>query len=419
MRSSDWYATFATCALFGIAVGYLLVLLLRPSLLPPFLRFGGLTLPETVLFLGTDVVYSKEHRALKADPASFQGNSDTIMLVRLDPIRNCFTVLSVPRDTEVRVPGYGGVQKANAANAFGGPRLAERTISNFLGVPIDHYVVLNVHGLVELIDEIGGIDVDIPKRMHYSDNSAKLHIDLQPGIHHLNGTEAMGFVRFRHDSLGDIGRVQRQQLFLQALKQKALDPFSFAKLPRLLSIAQNYLLTDMDNGEILRIAAFVRAVPKENQQMIMLPGRFAGNGDWATADADVQTVVSRFLGQSVVPNTRHAIRITVENATNDPEEGRKVCKYLSACGYTVVYRGSSDVPLDRSATTRIIAQRGNTDDARMIKEDLSNRGDIINASVGDIDSAITIIAGSDLGFLTDEAAAQRASRHKRYRRRAS
>jgi LCP family protein required for cell wall assembly len=403
--SNNWSSTFLLCAIIGVLVGYVLTLVLRPGLLPPMLRLGGLTQPTTVLLLGTDVVYSKEHRGIKADPTSYQGRSDTILVCRLDPIRNSLSILSIPRDTEAKIPGYKGVQKINGANAFGGPRLAAETIWNFLNVPMDHYVVLNVHGLVELVDELGGITVEVPKAMHYKDNSAKLNINLEPGPHLLNGTEAMGFVRFRHDALGDIGRVQRQELFLKAVEEKAADPASWAKVPKLLAIAQNYVLTDMDTGKLMQLAAFVRAVPKQNQQMIMLPGHFTGSGDWGTDDQDVQMVVARLLGQPVQSSTKEAIRVTVENATSDPDNGRKLYKYLTARGYNVVtYHSKSDVFGSPLQTTRIIAQRGNTEEALLIKQDLLNCGDIVNASVGDIQSAVTVVAGDDVSALMQRPA---------------
>jgi LCP family protein required for cell wall assembly len=421
LRSSDnWSSTFIACAILGILFGYVVTLFLKPGLLPPMLRFGGLTTPTTVLLMGTDVVYTTEHRALKADPASYQGRSDTILVCRLDPIRNSLSILQIPRDTQVKIPGYKGLQKINGANAYGGPRLAAQTIWDFLSVPVDHYVVLNVHGLVELVDELGGITIDVPKSMHYKDNSAKLNINLDPGPHLLNGTEAMGFVRFRHDALGDIGRVQRQELFLRAVEEKALDPMAWAKVPKLLSIAQNYVLTDMDTGQLMQIANFARAVPKANQQMIMLPGHFSGTGDWATDDQEVRLVVARWNGQAVPSSTREAIRITVENATGDPDNGRKLYKYLSARGYNVVaYRAKSDVYNGQLSTTRIIAQRGNTEEALLVKQDLFNCGDIVNASVGDIQSAITVVAGEDLSPVVtrNDGSASTAEQAPRHRRR--
>lgn len=415
MRSSSWLATFIVCALLGTTFGYVVTLVYKPSLLPPVLRIGGLTTPMTIVLLGTDIVYSKERRHLKADKASYQGRSDTIMVARLDPIRNSVTMLSIPRDTVVKIPGHGH-QKINAANALGGPQLVADTLWELLGTPIDHYLVLNVHGLVELVDELDGLNVEVPKRMKYVDHSAKLKIDLQPGPHKLNGEEAMGFVRFRHDELGDIGRVQRQELFLRAVQEKALDPSSWAKVPKLLGIAQKYILSDMDGAKLMQIASFARSVPKANQTMIMMPGNFSGSGDWAVSDEDVQTVVSRLLGKPIAASTRDNIRITVENATSNPDGGRRLYKYLLARGYNVVsYKQKSDVYGAPLTKTRIIAQRGNTEDAVLIRGDLRNQGDIVNASVGDIQSAVTIIAGDDVSpCLTEEAPStvkRKRSRH--------
>ena len=354
---------------------------------------------------------------MKADQNAYTGRSDTILVVRLDPIRNSMTMLSIPRDTQVKIPGYGR-QKINGANAYGGPRLVAETIWGFLGVPVDHYVVLNVHGLVDLVDELGGITVEIPKRMKYRDRSAKLNIDLTSGPHLLTGTEAMGFVRFRHDALGDIGRVQRQELFLSAVEQKAVEPASWAKVPKLLSIAQDYVLTDMNTAQLMQIASFVRSVPKANQQMIMLPGQFTGTGDWAADDNDVQLVVARLMGQPVSAATRGAIKLSLENATSNLENGQKLYRYLKERGYNVVsYKSRSDVYGAPLSKTRIIAQRGNTEEALLVKTDLLNQGDIVNASIGDIQSSITIIAGDDVGAAVPGGAATTAvATHRRHRR---
>src|SRR5579883_1453854 len=118
---------FIGSALLGIAIGYIITLLYRPQLIPAAFRFGSLQRPCTVLLLGVDVVYSGDRRHIKADPASFQGRSDTIMLALFDPLRNCFSVLSIPRDTNADIPGYGR-QKINGANALGGEQLAMRTV---------------------------------------------------------------------------------------------------------------------------------------------------------------------------------------------------------------------------------------------------------------------------------------------------
>jgi hypothetical protein len=287
-------------------------------------------------------------------------------------------------------------------------------------MPIDHYVVLNVHGLVELVDEIGGVTVEVPKRMHYMDWTAKLKIDLEPGPHTLTGNQAMGFVRFRHDGLGDIGRVQRQEIFCRAVLDKAMKPESWTHLPRLMGIAQRYISTDMDMGQMLAMASFIRAVPKQNQLLCMMPGTFSGTGDWVVDRYNVRKMVARITGSTFGLPSRDSLHLTVVNASSTEGVGFALYRILRAKGYNwIVVKAASDQakPLK---TSKIIAQRGNPEDADLVREDLASVGEVVNASIGDIESAVTIMAGDDLAALTATRSAtpiRSARAHRHYRGR--
>lgn len=389
----------------GVLGAYVYVSVSKPQLMPPQLRIATLRKPTTILMLGTDVVYSDSGRRLKADKDAFTGRSDTIMVGRLDPLANTLRVISIPRDTLVDIPG-NGTQKINAANAIGGPDLAKATISSFLDTPIEHYVVLNVHGLVDLVNELGGITVEVPKRMQYMDWTAKLKIDLEPGVHTLTGNQAMGFVRFRHDALGDIGRVQRQEIFLRAVLDKALKPESWKHIPKLIEIAQNYISTDLSAQEILEMANFVRGVPKSNQLLTMMPGNFSPGGDWAVERSDVRRMVARLMGANFIETTRDSIRVAIGNCSSTEGMGFKLAKILGSKGYKNVIVQKRMLELsDSLKRTRIVAQKANPEDASLVKSDLGNIGDVVNASVGDIESSVTIMIGDDLveKILTIEA----------------
>lgn len=405
MKSSNWFFLFIFAAVLGVGVGYIVTLLVKPTLLPPQLRWGSLTQPTTVMFLGVDVTYTHDGRHIKADPAAFNGRSDTILVARLDPIRNKVMILSIPRDTQVRISGHG-TQKINAANALGGPSLAKEVIGELLGVPVDHYIILNVHGLVELVNELGGITVEIPKRMKYMDWTAKLKIDLQPGFHTLTGNQSMGFVRFRHDALGDIGRIQRQEIFMRAVMDKALKPESWTHIPRLIEIGRSYVLSDLSEPELISIATFVKAVPKAQQMLVMLPGRFSGTGDWLVDSQDVRQIAARMLGSSWPQANKTEVHVTIENASSHVDLGLKLSRVLRARGYDVVaVRRPADPDSAHREKTRIIAQRANPEDAEMLQIDLGNRGEVVIASVGDIQSAVTIVAGDDLVSLVEQFSA--------------
>ncbi|HEY9756188.1 MAG TPA: LCP family protein [Oculatellaceae cyanobacterium] len=401
MRSDNWPSLIVVLVLLGAAAWYVTVLFLDPASLPLSLRLGTLQQPKTVLLLGTDVVYTDlGNRTKKIDQEAFTGRSDTIMVVRLDPPRNTLGLLAIPRDTEVYVPGNGR-QKINSANAIGGHNLAIATVSGFLQLPIDHYIVLNVHGLVELVNELGGVTVEIPKKMRYMDWTAKLKIDLDPGFHTLNGNQSMGFVRFRHDALGDIGRVQRQEIFLQAVLDKLRQPSSWPHIPKLVEIASKYIDTDMSVSEMMSMVAFAKFVPKKNLFLAMLPGEFAGNGNWGVTDSDVRKMVARLMGSQFVNAERRDLRVSVENASSNTHLGLAVCRLLRGRGYNVsISRRVRDEKMPLRNRTLIIAQRGNPEDAEQVQFDLGSKGDVVTASTGDIESGVTIVVGNDLLYLT-------------------
>jgi hypothetical protein len=263
---------------------------------------------------------------------------------------------------------------------------------------------------VDLVNELGGVTVEIPKRMKYMDWTAKLKIDLEPGYHTLTGNQAMGFVRFRHDALGDIGRVQRQEIFLRAVLDKALQPASWTHLPELIKIGQQYVSTDLTESQILSTLAFVRAVPKRNQQLVMLPGKFSsdGSGNWAVDQTEIKDIAARITGGISTLKTRQDVRVAIQNVSSSPALGRRLAAFLRLKGYTIVSISSIDRSVPPRRTSRIIAQRANPEDAEMIQLDLASAGDVVNASVGDIESGVTIMAGDDLVPVLENSTAEAA-----------
>ena len=146
------------------------------------------------------------------------GRSDTTFVVTIDTIARRITMLSIPRDSRVKIDGHGW-DKINHAYAYGGSKLSKSVVEKLLGIPIEYTVVMNFQGFVRMIDALGGVTIAVDKRMYYSDpydDDRGLYIDLHPGVQKLNGKAAIEYVRYR-DEEGDIGRVARQQKFLTAL----------------------------------------------------------------------------------------------------------------------------------------------------------------------------------------------------------
>lgn len=169
-------------------------------------------------------------------------NTDVMFTVQLNDGRTQLT--QVPRDTFIESEKYG-VMKANSLYSSGGPQMVKQELSKLLSAKVDRYLVINLNAVQRLADAIGGVEVDVPKRMYYVDNSQGLYIDLYPGRQLLKGEALEGFLRFRHDELGDIGRMERQKLVLSEVFKKLANPVMATRLPELMSIAGKDVLTDL------------------------------------------------------------------------------------------------------------------------------------------------------------------------------
>jgi LCP family protein required for cell wall assembly len=175
------------------------------------------------------------------------GNTDVITLVRVEG--DVTRVTQIPRDSYIETERWGPI-KINALYALGGEEEVKRELSQRMGSTIRHHLIVNLSALRHLADLLGGIEVDVPKRLYYVDNSQGLMIDLQPGRQTLKGRQLEGFLRFRHDEAGDLGRLERQQLALQALFRKLGRPEALVRLPSLLLATGKEIRTDLGPMEL-------------------------------------------------------------------------------------------------------------------------------------------------------------------------
>ncbi|MGK7871975.1 MAG: LCP family protein [Xenococcaceae cyanobacterium] len=370
------------------------------------LRLPELTRPVNVLVLGTKVLTSEVDDPPQTDEGyhalvnSFKGLSDTMLLLRFDPDKEKFTVLSIPRDTQTYVKGHG-VTKINVANYFGGPALSAEAISNLLeGVSVDRYVRVNIQGIEQLIDALGGVTVYVPKDMKYTDHSQHLYIDLKEGEQHLDGEKAVQFLRFRYDKLGDIGRVQRQQMLMRAVVEQALKPQVLLRVPEILSIIQSYIDTNLTVEELVALGGYAAQTKRSNVQMLMVPGRFSGDGKeevsyWLPNRRRIREMVAQHFeeGYSEVESTDPAyLRVAIQDSTGDSEAVQAVVSYLREAGYRRIYVGDDwREPLQ---VTRIVAQQGDDGSAALLRSALGV-GEVLVESTGSLASDITIQLGED------------------------
>ncbi|WP_071804935.1 LCP family protein [Acetomicrobium hydrogeniformans] len=198
--------------------------------------------------------------------------ADTILFTTLDLDNKTVQVLSIPRDTRVQIPGRGW-DKINHAYPYGGIELLNRTLINYLGMPIHYYIELDYSSFPKIVDLLGGVDIYVEKRLKYVDRAGGLYIDIPQGLQHMDGETALKFVRFRHDALGDIGRIKRQQQFMKALLQKIVNQAVSTKMPTLLKEIIQALQTDLPAEEALKLAMYFRDIPPQNIRFFTLPGK--------------------------------------------------------------------------------------------------------------------------------------------------
>ncbi len=236
------------------------------------------------------------------------GRSDTLMIATVDPRLDQATLLSIPRDTRVKIRGLG-YDKINAAFAYGGVGLTESTVENFLGIDIDHYVMVDTNSFVKIIDAIGGVDIDVEKRMYYEDpwdDNGGLVIDLYPGQQHMDGKTAVTYVRYR-DSEGDIGRVKRQQAFMTACMDKVMSPEIVPRIPKIVREVIEAVETDMSVRQLLELAGALKAASQHGLETDMVPGYplYIDDISYWIPDVELMRIsVADALGISVDPQLR-------------------------------------------------------------------------------------------------------------------
>ncbi|MDB5097531.1 MAG: cell envelope-related transcriptional attenuator [Cyanobacteria bacterium RYN_339] len=348
---------------------------------------------ENVLLMGTDFSYDNGQK-LAQGPV----RSDTMMVASVDPATHKLTIVSIPRDTRVLIRGH--YEKVNGAYAIGGPKLATEVVSNLLGVPIKHWAQVNTTGLERLVDVIGGVKVYVEKDMYYVDETAHLGINIHKGWHQMSGKQAHQYVRFRHDELGDIGRVQRQQQFLRAAAETMLTPSSLLKVPQLMGTVRDNIATNLGTPEIMQLGAWAARLNRQDVKMVMLPGEFSQNPNasyWLVDPQAAQTLGRRLLAGATesqwrLPD-RQKVKLTVLNGTSLPGVASAAARELREAGWNVWSVGDASQRDVRQ--TRVINQLGQDQLAVRIGHDLGIRPERVDASVGDMTTDFTVIVGAD------------------------
>lgn len=216
-----------------------------------------------VLLLGID---SRTDRGLQAEIEAKSFRTDTIILASLDIKSKKARLISIPRDTRVKIKG--NFNKINAAFVYGGIDLAKSTVEDFMGVEIDRTMIVDFQSLVKLVDLLGGVKIDVPSRMYRPVDD----IDLEPGLQLLDGNNALAYSRYRGTAGGDIDRAARQQEVIQALLKEIISVKGVSMIPSLYKTMEENMVTDIPLREIMTLGKLAPNILKNGLDTMVVPG---------------------------------------------------------------------------------------------------------------------------------------------------
>lgn len=220
--------------------------------------------PFYMLLIGTD---TREEGTYSLE----DGRSDSCILVRIDPTTYVVSMISIPRDTKITV--NGSVEKFNAVYAAGGVSATISQVKKMLGVEISHYAEISFNGLTDMVDAVGGVDVNVPEEI----NDDQTEVYVPAGQQTLNGAQALSFARSRKFADGDFTRTADQRVLIDALINKAYK-MDLVDLPNLLRAAKNFVKTDLRLGDMLGLATQFKNAEQLTTYSAMVPSMNAGEG---------------------------------------------------------------------------------------------------------------------------------------------
>jgi LCP family protein required for cell wall assembly len=292
---------------------------------------------ENILLLGVD--------SNGPDSDLWNGTrTDTMILMNIDPRTKTINAISIPRDSKVFLPNGKGTEKINAAHAIGGIKMTIKTVEDSLGVKVDRYIMFHDAGVREVVKALGGVDIYVEKNMHYDDYAGNLHINFTKGHHHLSENDVVEYLRFRHDAMGDIGRTKRQQWFLRGLLADLKKPETIVKIPKIVSVVNKYVKTDMTPYEMTQYATLATHFDMDNIEVAMLPGGPNQHGYisyWILDPEQTQKVVDRLIYRSRPKVEKEYYTASIMSTPDKSAEAEELKLDLTNNGIKVVCSGTS------------------------------------------------------------------------------
>lgn len=326
--------------------------------------------------------------------------ADVIMLVRVDPGEDRVQILSIPRDLRVEIAGHG-VDKINAAYAFGGPDLMVQTVKSVVATPVHHFVELDFFGFAAIVDALGGVDMFFP----YPARDARSGLQVEAGMVHLDGPAALAYARSREYQelrdgrwvsidADDLGRIRRQQRLVFAILEAMKRPSTLTELRGTVEAIGRHLTADsaFSTRSIIELAWALRSIGAEDLDAASLPVDFLTEGGIAYVvprEPEASQVLMAFrTGASLAVAMDGPIRLQVLNGNGVEGAAAGLAVRLESGGFEVIEVGDAD--RDDYQHTLVVARPEEISRARLVVEELGY-GQVVPGAVPDRLDVIVIV----------------------------
>jgi len=303
------------------------------------------------------------------------GRSDTLMLLRLDPNTKSVSILSVPRDLNVAIPGHG-FDRINAAYSLGGPALSVETFKALTGLPVNHYMEVDFVGFSKIVDALGGVYLDVDRRYYNPLDTGYAAIDIKAGYQRVDGHDALQFARYRHTD-SDFTRMVRQQTFVRELQRQSFRWGNWRRIPKLVKIITKNTTSDLSSlRQWLSMARLVLEIDTSkvySTHLVADPLDVGGASELQASPDQISAVVEQFTHPDKSPvqpaqgkkMPKKSFTVSVSNGGAAAGTASQVAAGLESQGYRPVVAGDL-LPTNGTTDTVVYATRSYVGNARAL-----------------------------------------------------
>ncbi|MGM0500003.1 MAG: LCP family protein [Bacillota bacterium] len=268
--------------------------------------------------------------------------ADTIILISIDVDTNEAGLIFLPRDTYIRSEKRN-FTKLNSSHVYGGIELTEETIEEMLKIDIDYYLETDFKGFERIIDRLGGVNIKVTEHLNYVDKAGGLHINIPAGQQNLNGKQALQYVRYR-DERGDIGRIERQQKFVDAVFAKVLSPAIITKIPGIIKEVNDAINTNIPIQDVTPFLNTAKEINLNQIETKMLPGKpeyINGISYWIPDLKETNIIIDNLVrNKSYIQNKDY--QLTVLNGVGESGAASNTADLLEKYGFKIDDIGNAD-----------------------------------------------------------------------------